>query len=132
MKSAKATENHEKNVLQEFVQSSPRSKYFFLESRCDVMPWLSCYESIRATVKKSRVQDWIIQLLNIARESLRNEVDQQATRYMGSLKEFEKYIESTYITGLSLIDDLLSDILKNLLPRLQMRAFQTFRNAFCV
>ena len=36
---------------------------------------------------------------------------------MDSLKEFEKYIESTYIAGLSLIDDLLSDILKKSAPR---------------
>ena len=36
---------------------------------------------------------------------------------MDSLKEFKKYIESTYIAGLSLIDDLLSDILKKSAPK---------------
>ena len=68
-------------------------------------------------MKKSKIQDWKIQLLNIARESLRNKVDIEATRYMDDLKLFERYIESTYITGLSLIDDLLSDIVKKGTPK---------------
>ena len=68
-------------------------------------------------MKKSKIQDWRTQLLNIARESLRNKVDIEATRYMDNLKHFEKYIESTYIIGLSLIDDLLSDIVKKDTPK---------------
>merc|ERR1712055_499015 len=113
----KAAENRDKRVLQELLKSSTRSKHFFLENRRDALPWLSRYESIRSTMKKSKIQDWRTQLLNIARESLRNKVDIEATRYMDNLKHFEKYIESTYIIGLSLIDDLLSDIVKKDTPK---------------
>ena len=44
-------------------------------------------------------------------------MDIEATRYMDNLKLFERYIESTYITGLSLIDYLLSDIVKKDTPK---------------
>ena len=72
---------------------------------------MSKYESIKDTLRKSGVTDWKLQLLNVGKDSLKNDVDKRACRHMDSLKEFEKYIESTYIAGLSLTDDLLSDIL---------------------
>ena len=56
-------------------------------------------------------------MLNVGKESLKNETDKRVCRHIESLKEFKKYIESTYIAGLSLIDDLLSDILKKSAPK---------------
>ena len=53
----KAAENRDKSVLQEFLKSSTRSKHFFLENRRDALPWLSRYESIRSTMKNTRLEN---------------------------------------------------------------------------
>ena len=67
MRSDKATENREKNVLEEFLKSSTRSKHFVLETRQNVMTWMSKCESIKDTLKKSGVSDWKNQLLNVGK-----------------------------------------------------------------
>ena len=68
--------------------------------------------------------------MNVGKESLKTETDKRACRHMDSLKEFEKYIESTYIAGLSLIDDLLSDILKKMLPEILKKVCQTYKKRY--
>ena len=112
----RAQQDREKTVLQEVLKTFPKVRLTPLNSRRDIVPWIGRFQSVKSTLKTSGIADWKIQLLNMGRESLKMEADKVATKYMDSLGEFETYMADTYVSGLNLIEDLLSELTKKDMP----------------
>jgi hypothetical protein len=68
----------------------------------------------------------------MGRESLKMEEDKNATKYMDSLGEFEFYISNTYVAGLNLIDDLLSELMKKEMPSSASQSIANIQEALVV
>ena len=54
--------------------------------------------------------------MQMAKDSLKITKDISACLYMDQLSQFEAYINTTYIHGMSLIDDLFSELMKKSQP----------------
>ena len=127
-----AKANKEKTVLTETLKIFPKSKLTALNTRRDIVPWLSRYQSVKKTLQEANIPDWKNQLLLMGKESLKLEADKTAVKYFDSLGELERYINSTYVSGLSLIDDLLSEVLKKDTPKTIAQSIQNIQDILTV
>ena len=53
----------------------------------------------------------------MGKDSLKIPQDIEACLYMDNLSQFETYINASYIAGMSMIDDLLSELIKKAPPK---------------
>ena len=53
----------------------------------------------------------------MGKDSLKIPQDIEACLYMDNLSQFETYINTSYIAGMSMIDDLLSELIKKTPPK---------------
>ena len=87
-----------------------------LENRRVFYPWSNRYQAVKKTLKESGVSEWKTQLLQMGKDLLKIPQDIEACLYMDNLSQFETYINTSYIAGMSMIDDLVSELIKKAPP----------------
>ena len=119
-------------MLQETLKIFPKVKIIPLETRRSFYPWSNRYLSVKKTLKYSGVPEWKSQLLQMGKDSLKITEDIAACMYMDTLNQFESYINSTYVNGMSMIDDLLSELIKKSQPTSYTESIKNITEALVV
>ena len=102
-----------------------------LENRRVFYPWSNRYQAVKKTLKNC-IPEWKTQLLQMGKESLKIPQDIEACLYMDNLSQFETYINTSYIAGMSMIDDLLSELIKKAPPKTYNDSIKNMTEALVV
>ena len=68
----------------------------------------------------------------MGKDSLKIPQDIEACLYMDTLSQFETYINTSYIAGMSMIDDLLSELIKKTPPKTYNESIKNMTEALVV
>ena len=93
---------------------------------------MNSFKELKENFKKNQIPDWKNKLLRLSKEAMKIQADIQATQYMTSLHEFEKYIKSTHVSEIDVISDLLSEIVKKETPTTAIQSIPLIQDSLII